>query len=374
MKLAVIAGNLDPEIGGGATLCRSLLQETKQTPILGAGHEQMIFVRGKTIPSFCRDIGETAFYKEKDLPKIMKRYGCDSAWFMTGGGFPPPLPLPYLATVWDLQHRTHPYLPEMQKDNEWIYREEKTSLYLQQAASVVVGTHIGAQEISNFYNVPAEKISCIPFPVPSWGQHRESEYPPEKVFADMEIKEPFFVYPAQFWAHKNHAVLLYACKILKERGIYCQIVCPGGDGGNLSYLKKLVMKLGIEGQVIFPGFVSEDTLQQLYKKSLGLVYPSLSGPDNLPPLESLSLGRPVIQADFPGAREQLGETVDYANAFKEEDWAQAMIQLINSPKSAHGSSREDAIESLLKNRTTSGYVSQIRNILSQFVALVRCWS
>jgi len=374
MKLAVIAGNLDPEIGGGATLCRSLLQETKQTPILGPGHEQMIFVRGKTIPSFCRDIGETAFYKEKDLPKLMKRYGCDSAWFMTGGGFPPPLPLPYLATVWDLQHRTHPYLPEMQKDNEWIYREEKTRLYLQQAAAVVVGTQIGAQEISNFYNVPAEKISCIPFPVPSWGQHRESEYPPEKVFADMEIKEPFFVYPAQFWAHKNHAVLLYACKILKERGIHCQIVCPGGDGGNLSYLKKLVMKLGIEGRVIFPGFVSEKTLQQLYMKSLGLVFPSLSGPDNLPPLESLALGKPVIQADFPGTREQLGETVDYANAFKEEDWAQAMIQLINSPKSTHGSARKDAIASLLKNRTTSGYLSQIRNILTELVALVRCWS
>jgi glycosyltransferase involved in cell wall biosynthesis len=120
--------------------------------------------------------------------------------------------------------------------------------------------------------------------------------------------------------------------------------------------------------------VSEKTLQQLYKKSLGLVFPSLSGPDNLPPLESLALGKPVIQADFPGTREQLGETVDYANAFKEEDWAQAMIQLINSPKSTHGSARKDAIASLLKNRTTSGYISQIRNILTELVALVRCWS
>ena len=374
MKLAVIAGNLDPEIGGGATLCRSLLQETKQTPILGPEHEQMVFVRGKTIPSFCRDIGETAFYKEKDLPKLIKRHGCDIAWFMTGGGFPPPLPLPYLATVWDLQHRTHPYLPEMQKDNEWIYRDGKTRLYLQQAAAVVVGTQIGMQEIRNFFSVPAEKIFCIPFPVPSWGQHRESECLFEKEFGEMEIKAPFFVYPAQFWAHKNHAVLLYACKILKEKGIQCQIICPGGDGGNLSYLKKLALKLGIEGHVIFPGFVSEKTLQQLYKNSLGLVFPSLSGPDNLPPLESLALGRPVIQADFPGAREQLGEAVDYANAFKEEDWAQAMIQLIKFPESAHDSVKKEAIASLLKNRTTSAYLCQIRNILSQLAALVRCWS
>ena len=190
----------------------------------------------------------------------------------------------------------------------------------------------------------------------------------------MEIKAPFFVYPAQFWAHKNHAVLLYACKILKEKGIQCQIICPGGDGGNLSYLKKLALKLGIEGHVIFPGFVSEKTLQQLYKNSLGLVFPSLSGPDNLPPLESLALGRPVIQADFPGAREQLGEAVDYANAFKEEDWAQAMIQLIKFPESAHDSVKKEAIASLLKNRTTSAYLCQIRNILSQLAALVRCWS
>jgi hypothetical protein len=82
----------------------------------------------------------------------------------------------------------------------------------------------------------------------------------------------------------------------------------------------------------------------------------------------------VIQADFPGAREQLGEAVDYANAFKEEDWAQAMIQLIKGPESGHDPVKRDAITSLLKNRTTSAYLCQIRNILSQLVALVRCWS
>jgi glycosyltransferase involved in cell wall biosynthesis len=38
-----------------------------------------------------------------------------------------------------------------------------------------------------------------------------------------------------------------------------------------------------------------------------LRYPSFFGAENLPPLEAFALGCPVIAADMPGAREQLGD-------------------------------------------------------------------
>jgi glycosyltransferase involved in cell wall biosynthesis len=37
------------------------------------------------------------------------------------------------------------------------------------------------------------------------------------------------------------------------------------------------------------------------------IFLSYFGPDNFPPLEAFVLGCPVIAADVPGAREQIGE-------------------------------------------------------------------
>jgi hypothetical protein len=58
--------------------------------------------------------------------------------------------IPYLATLWDLQHRLQPFFPEVNEGGAWDHREKGLSRYLQRAAMVIAGSQSGS-EIERFY-------------------------------------------------------------------------------------------------------------------------------------------------------------------------------------------------------------------------------
>jgi glycosyltransferase involved in cell wall biosynthesis len=55
-----------------------------------------------------------------------------------------------------------------------------------------------------------------------------------------------------------------------------------------------------------------------------MVYPSLCGPENLPPLEAMALGCPVVASDIEGAREQLGDAALLVRATEPASLADAI--------------------------------------------------
>jgi glycosyltransferase involved in cell wall biosynthesis len=99
------------------------------------------------------------------------------------------------------------------------------------------------------------------------------------------------------------------------------LVLTGSDKGSLKAIMTLVTSLGLQNFVDFPGFVSKLELEKLYSSSGLLVFPSLIGPDNLPPLEALSFGCKIAVADIPGAREQFGRFASYFNPYSAHDLA-----------------------------------------------------
>src|SRR5574341_2046249 len=46
--------------------------------------------------------------------------------------------IPYIATVWDLQHRLQPWFPEVGNSVEWNGRESYVSVFLRRAAYIIV--------------------------------------------------------------------------------------------------------------------------------------------------------------------------------------------------------------------------------------------
>jgi glycosyltransferase involved in cell wall biosynthesis len=72
-------------------------------------------------------------------------------------------------------------------------------------------------------------------------------------------------------------------------------------------VKQLVSDLCLIDRVSFLGFVPAGEMSTLYRNATALVYPSLFGPDNLPPLEAFASGCPVLTGQIEGAEEQLGK-------------------------------------------------------------------
>ena len=238
--------------------------------------------------------------------------GIEFLWFL--GQRPRDVDLSYITVVFDLQHRLQPWFPEVNQFGQWELRERGFARTLRRASAVIVGTQVGKEEVVRFYQVPEERIHILPHPTPAYALNPESK---SDALIRFGLQPGYLFYPAQFWAHKNHASLLLAVKQLREQGTRLQLVLAGSDFGNLNYVRQQIEALGLQDQVSILGFVTQSDLIALYQNALALTYLSFFGPENLPPLEAFALGCPVIAARVSGSEEQLGDAallVDPANS------------------------------------------------------------
>ena len=123
----------------------------------------------------------------------------------------------------------------------------------------------------------------------------------------------FLVYPANFWPHKNHALLVTAfamyCAAHPESRL--KLVCPGQPDAARASLRDATTCMGIGDRVLFPGYASETEVAALYRASLGLLFPSLYEGFGLPLLEAMALGVPVLASNTTCIPEVAGDAALY---------------------------------------------------------------
>ena len=123
--------------------------------------------------------------------------------------------------------------------------------------------------------------------------------------------------------------------------------------------------------MLFLGFVEQNDLTALYQGAFALVYPSLFGPDNLPPLEAFALGCPVVISDYDGAREQLGDAPLYVDATAPELITASIRQMLQTPNLRAQMISRGHIRA--RQWTATDYVRGIFAMLDEFEAIRRCW-
>ena len=133
----------------------------------------------------------------------------------------------------------------------------------------------------------------------------------------------------------------------------------------------MVKEINLSKQVYFLGFVPLSDMSSLYRNAFALSFMSFFGPDNLPPLEAMALGCPVIAANVSGAKEQLGEAALLVDPKKPEEIAFAIKSLYDD-----SILRQNLIEHGLiraNSWTAEDYIKEIFSVLDDFEAIRRCW-
>ena len=74
--------------------------------------------------------------------------------------------------------------------------------------------------------------------------------------------------------------------------------------------------------------MSQPDLVSLYQRATALVFPSLFGPENFPPLEAFALECPVVAGRIPGAEEQMGEAAILVDPTNHELWSDAVVSIL----------------------------------------------
>lgn len=300
-----------------------------------------------------------------DLRPVCRRWRLDLAYFAAPAFVR--LDLPYIYSVWDLGHRTIPEFPEMRCGGDpWSQREAQYRQMLGQASYVVVGNSCGAAEIREHYGIPEHRLIALPFPNPDFSG--VTERVPHWLPA-----EPYLLYPAQGWPHKNHMTLLRALAELSSRGVRVPtLVFVGSDKGNVRYLRACSNELGMDRHVRFGGFVSRGELMALYRRATALVFPSLLGPNNLPPQEAALLECPMILSDLPGHREQLKQGALYVPPLDHHAWAEVILRLISDP--ALRSQLVSKARAAVDGYTAEAYAGRIAGLIADMARVRRLWA
>jgi glycosyltransferase involved in cell wall biosynthesis len=390
MRVGVVFDEFPPEAGGGHTFQLELLNRIEKhvdarhelLPILPngawsgggsariryspAGRVRRTLERLAPADSFGRMAGESRF------DTICRRHRLDLLWFTFPILREPPPDSPFIATVLDLQHRRSPWFPEVSAHGEWARRERLIGRTVRRAAFILASGEAGRQELHEFYQVPAERILGLPHPTPDWAMQSSFENA-SVTLEKFDLPQGFLLYPAQFWAHKNHANLLIALHELKTRhGIEVPIVLTGDDRGNRTHVERLADTLGLSDQLHILGFVDRNDLGCLYRSALALTYVTLFGPENLPPLEAMALGCPVIASNIAGASDQLGDAAVLVNPLEPSEIARAVRQLVLEQET-----RQTLIERGRERAarwTVGDFLGEVDTLFDRFEPVRRTWS
>jgi glycosyltransferase involved in cell wall biosynthesis len=225
---------------------------------------------------------------------------------------------PFMVTIWDLNHRDYPEFPEAYANRVFERREWVLQATLPRAHAVIADSAFGARRIASLYHVDPSRIIELPY-LPSLAVRRHAEGQGSATVEDVrhkyDLPSRYVFYPAFFSYHKNHLYLLEGLKELeRHHGIILDaIFCGGGDPGDQEQVERQVEALGLTKRVKFLGLVPDAEIPALYQGALALVMPAYFGPTNLPPLEAVTVGCPVIYSDLPEFREQMGDAALYCD-------------------------------------------------------------
>jgi glycosyltransferase involved in cell wall biosynthesis len=227
----------------------------------------------------------------------------------------PKLEAPTVVTLHDLQHLD---LPELFSRAERAFRSVYYHRSARAAARVVVpSTFVRVGAVGQLGLDPA-RVRVVPHGI------NHSRFSPSD-----DEREPFLLYPARAWPHKNHARLYEAFALLRRDRPELRLVLTGGGHTGAS-------PAGVEVR----GHVSPDELVSLYRHAAALVFPSRYEGFGQPVLEAMACGCPVACSDIPALVEVGGDAV---RTFSPDD-AEAIVAAVRDVLADPVTFRERGLE------------------------------
>jgi len=281
------------------------------------------------------------------------------------------LDVPFLVIVWDLQHRLQPFFPEVGSGDEWQRRENFFSQVLKRAAYVVTAEDTAKKEVQMFYGIPDERIRILPHPTPRFALEDGAQ--DTSMLAQFRLPPNYIFYPAQFWSHKNHVRILRAfCTSNRSTICACPLSSPVPIKGTKVISGNWCKRCSWTIRYFFSATSRVRLCGPCIKTLSSFVIRVFSGPLNLPPLEAFALGCPVIAADIPGAKQELGDAAMLVNPANEFEIAEALKSVRSD------SAKRESLIARGKERarrfTGSDFANGLFDLLDEFQPIRRCWS
>jgi glycosyltransferase involved in cell wall biosynthesis len=235
-------------------------------------------------------------------------------------------PIPTLTWIPDFQERA---LAEFFSPAERLARARGLKEACAHSSSILLSSHAARSDLSKIDPACAGKsrilqfVSCVPEPAALLSR--------DELCRHYEISGPFFLLPNQFWAHKNHAVVLEALARLRQAGRSLLVLATGSPHDHrqphhFAALLDRARELDVESEFRVLGLVPYLHLMSLMKESIAIINPSLFEGWSTTVEEAKSMGKLAILSDIPVHREQAPERSIYFDAKDADGLARALAE------------------------------------------------
>lgn len=204
----------------------------------------------------------------------------------------------------DLQHR---HLPEFFSAEEVAWRDRWYETLCRHSTVVAVSSAWTRADVIEQLNLRSGKVHVVPLAPPIAAGPLPDPRQQSALLAELGVAEPYALYPAQFWAHKNHIRLLQAIAQLRTAGLEVNLVGTGFQTEHFAVVDATARKLGIADLVQWPGFVPQASLRALFGNARAVIVPSLFESASGPLWEAFDAGVPAACSNVTSLPDQAGD-------------------------------------------------------------------
>jgi glycosyltransferase involved in cell wall biosynthesis len=256
--------------------------------------------------------------EQVELPGILSRHKID---LLHSPHFLLPLvrPCPAVATIHDVIYLACPQ--DLPSRTGRLYYRAMMHACSRMATRIITDSEHSKTEIVRYLRADPAKIDVIYpgvdpafHPITDAARH-------QAVRSKYGIAGDYILCVGIYKPRKNHAGLLRAFQLLRQRNQRAQLVVAGPMAEGEATLRRLARELGIGDDVVFTGFVEDDELRVLYSAARVYVCPSLYEGFGFTVLEAMACGAPVVCSQSTSLPEVGGKAALYFDPHKPEDMA-----------------------------------------------------
>jgi glycosyltransferase involved in cell wall biosynthesis len=244
--------------------------------------------------------------------RIRRRFAdanLDAIHFPLSVMLPPVDTPPAATTVLDVQHEV---FPEFFSRAELAYRRSVYGWTVRKSRIVITISEHAREALVERLHLDPSRVCAIFLAV----DH-------DRFRPDGRPREPFLLYPANAWPHKNHARLFEAFTRIRTERPELRLTLTGAGHD------RLALPPGVETR----GHVGLDELVDLYRSAAALVFPSLYEGFGMPCVEAMACGCPVSASDVASIPEVCGDAAVYFDPLDPESIADGIRRALDSPPS-----------------------------------------
>jgi len=330
VKVGINLRGLRPgKIGGQENYVREII---RWLPIVDPTLELVLYCSRHSASTFDESVVEVRCRTEEEIaaltPEALAEF---DVWFCPLMALEPvKCPTPSVVSIPDLQHER---FPEFFTPEELDWRRRAYGASMQRADAVITVSSFTMQQMVNHYPLAGPRIHVIPdaAPAPFDDELQISADQLREVCSRYGLSEPFVIYPANTWAHKNHRLLFEAIYLAsQELGETPTLVLTGAAPAPVEEWRPVLDQFGVGDKVRWLGYVAPSDLAALLIEARALVFPSLYEGFGLPVLEAMRAGTPVVCSVAGSLPEVVGDAALFCDPTDPCSIARAIISVLTS--------------------------------------------